>query len=140
METYLIQRGLFKDRDYKKGIDSILEFDYMGSSEFENGALFESLSAIRHNFNKYLYMDIICNNKVITVFCRDNQKAEIQEFITQLAENKMRLQEFSGFGDYIYDKDLKDKYDFWWDIENHIMFWKKDEIFQSKFSDQIKPK
>jgi hypothetical protein len=36
---YCIQRGKFKNREGKQGIDSLLIFDYMGSSEFEFGAL-----------------------------------------------------------------------------------------------------
>ena len=35
MKTTLIQRGEIKDRDFKQGIDSIVEFDYMGASEYE---------------------------------------------------------------------------------------------------------
>lgn len=35
MRTWLIQRGKFRNNKYKNGIDSILQFDYMGSAEFE---------------------------------------------------------------------------------------------------------
>jgi hypothetical protein len=43
----LIQRAKFEDRNYKKGIDSIINLAYMGSSEFEWGAVQESLQRIR---------------------------------------------------------------------------------------------
>jgi hypothetical protein len=46
MKTHLIQRGKFAKIESKKGIDSILSFDYMGSSESEWGALPKSLSEI----------------------------------------------------------------------------------------------
>ena len=65
---YLIQRGKFKKSDHKKGIDSILKFDYMRSSEFEWGALPESLKRIRSNIKKYKYFDVNIKDKSITIF------------------------------------------------------------------------
>jgi hypothetical protein len=53
MKTQLIQRGKFEDRDFKTGIDSIVVFDYMGSSEFEWGSLPESLKCIQESINEY---------------------------------------------------------------------------------------
>lgn len=57
MQTYLIQRAKFRNNvnTNKSGIDSILEFDYMGSSEFEWGALPKSLAIIRKELNNYIY-------------------------------------------------------------------------------------
>ena len=56
MIPYLIQRGKFESRDFKEGIDSILKFDYMGSSEFEWGALPKSLQAIRDKKEDYVLL------------------------------------------------------------------------------------
>lgn len=78
MNTQLIQRGTFETREYKTGIDSILKFDYMGSSEFEWGALPKSLGRIRENIDSYTYLDVPIKDKVITVFCKDSQKSEIK--------------------------------------------------------------
>ena len=47
---YLIQRmeeNKYPDDSKKKGIDKIVKFDYMGSSEFEFGALFRALKDLR---------------------------------------------------------------------------------------------
>lgn len=55
MKSYLIQRGTFKDNidiSTITGIDSIIDFDYMGSSEFEFGAMSKSLKRI---INKYRF-------------------------------------------------------------------------------------
>jgi len=101
METWLIQRGNFENREHKNGIDSILNFDYMGSSEFEWGALPKSLGNIRSELNEYTYLDVPMQDKVITVFCKDSQKSDIKTYLTELAENKMRLKEFSAFDSYI---------------------------------------
>lgn len=141
MKTYLIQRAQFEDRDFKTGIDSILSFDYMGSSEFEWGALPKSLKFIRQNINEYVYLDVPIKEKQITVFCPDHLKTEVKKYLTALADKKMRLKEFSGFDDYIKgDGYFKDRFDFWWDIENHVMFWKKNNEFETKFKNKIKSK
>jgi hypothetical protein len=139
MKTWLIQRGIFRDNVGKKGIESILSFDYMGSSEFEWGALPKSVGRIRDKINTYTYLDIPIKDKVISVFCKETQKYEAKMYLEELAENKMRLQEFSAFNNYINDDGyFKDKFDFWWDIENDLMFWKKNVEFEMKFKSLIK--
>ena len=138
MKPYLIQRGTFKNGDDRKGIDSIVSFDYMGSSEFEFGALPESLGRIRKSKDEYTYLDVLIKGKVISVFCKDSQKSEIKTYLEELAENKIRLKEFSAFDKYIKnDGYYKDKFDFWWDIENDLMFWKKNTEFETKFKVEI---
>lgn len=134
MKTWLIQRGKFKNREHKTGIDSILSFDYMGSSEFEWGALPNSLDNIRDELVNYIYLDVPLKNKVITVFCKNSQKNDIKLYLSELAENNMSLKEFSAFDSYINDDGyFKNRFDFWWDIENDLMFWKKNQEFETKF-------
>ena len=140
MKTTLIQRAKFENRDFKKGIDSIVHFDYMGSSEFEWGALPESLGKIRDLINDYTYLDVPIKDKVITVFCKDSQKSEVKQYLTELSENKWHLQEYSDFDNYINPQFMKSRTDFWWDISNHLMFWRKDNEFESKFKTIIATK
>jgi hypothetical protein len=138
MKTYLIQRGKFENRDYKKGIDSIICLDYMGSSEFEFGALPESLNKIRKDINDYIYIDILLNKKDVSVFCKKSQENELYEYLENLAKNNFHLQEYSDFNNFIYPtKYSKSSTDFWWDIENNLMFWIKNTEFQTKFKNLI---
>lgn len=54
----------------------------------------------------------------------------------------MKLKEFSAFDLYINDdSQFGKKFDFWWDIENDLMFWKKDQEFEINFKKiiQVKP-
>ncbi len=150
MNTYLIQRGIIENRESEKGIDSIVQFDYMGSSEYEFGALPNSLARIRKDINKYTYLDIPIGNKVISVFCKDSQKSEVNQYLQEIALGRMRMKERSCFDELInpskHDIERQAKYplkiNFWWDIENDIMFWIKNIDFEKKFKDiiQIKPK
>lgn len=138
MKPNLIQRGKFIDRDFKKGIDSIIQFDYMGSSEFEFGALPNSLNKIRENKNDYVYLDVPIKDKIITVFCESNKKSDIKQYLTELSENKYILKEYSDFDTFINPSNyFKNKTDFWWDIENNLMFFKKNINFEVKFKKLI---
>jgi hypothetical protein len=96
MKTTLIQRGKFDNRDYKKGIDSIVRFDYMGSSEFEWGALPESLGKIRDSINDYTYLDVPIKDKVITVFCQDSQKSEVKQYLNEPTKLFRRVRDAIG--------------------------------------------
>lgn len=138
MKTYLIQRGKFFDREYKKGIDSIVELDYMGAAEFEFGALPKSLGNMREKINYYIYFDISIGLNVISVFCHKDKKDEVRDYLNELADNKMRLHERSDFDNYIHpSKYYQSKVNFWWDIENDLMFWKRNPEFELKFRNII---
>ena len=140
MEPYLIQRAKFTESTHQ-GIASILSFDYMGSAEFEWGALPKSLKRIRENLEQYVYVDIHIKNKVITVLCKESQQFDMKLYLLKLSKGEPRLKEFSAFDSYINDKGYyKDRFDFWWDIGNHLMFWKKNPVFEEKFKALIKVK
>jgi len=138
MEVWLIQRGTVQYREGSKGIDSLVRFDYMGSAEFEWGALPKSLKRIREELNDYTYLDIPIKERVVTVFCKNSQKSEMKQYLTDLAERKFRLKEFAAFNEFVNDSGyFKDRFNFWWDIENDLMFWKKDNEFELKFKIKI---
>lgn len=138
MKAYLVQRGYFENRKHKTGIDSIIKFNYMGSTEFEFGALPESLKEIRKNISNYIYQDIQINNKNITVFYDKKFQTEILEYLIKLALNDFHLKEYSDFNNYIYDRDFYSKSTFWWDLQNHLMFWCENDEFTVKFQELIK--
>lgn len=141
MKSYLIQRADFRDDPDKKGIDSILSFDYMGASEYEWGALPRSLKEIREKIKKenFLVYELeITPEKVVQIFCSENDKESVFENIRDLSKGKLRLKMGSYFDLWVKDEEFT-KIDFWWDIENNFMFWKKDKTFRNKFIDIMKP-
>lgn len=138
LEPYLIQRASFTKRNYKKGIDSILMFDYMGSAEFEFGALPKSLKRIRESIDNYIYLTLKIKDKSIRIFCKSDYENLIEEYLINLSINKFRLKEFSGFNSYINQEGhFKDDYHFWWDIDYDIMFWIDDSDFEKEFRNNI---
>lgn len=149
---YCIQRAIFKigdqERDYNKGIDRILEFDYMGSSEFEWGALPQSLKKIREYIsNKTSIIETVTigtHKKSIKILynTQKHTKEEIQNILENLAEGKTRLQEPSYFDICIYPERHPSftslQCDFWWDIDQDWMFWKDNKKFEKCFIELLK--
>ncbi len=141
-KPYLIQRARFctdpTERD--KGLDRLLNFDYMGSAEFEWGALPKALERMRSSLGSYRMYDYAFKNspdKLVTVYCRSGQEDIINGYIEELSENKIRLKERCDLSYYIKGDNHYRNNDFWWDIENDFMFWKHNMDFSVKFVEVI---
>jgi hypothetical protein len=142
-KTYLLQRAKFEDDSSRKGIDSVLSFDYMGSHEFECGALPQSLKSIREDISKYIHFQYYFKDypsKCASVFCKKEAKDSVIDTIEQLSKKELRLKEYCDLDKYISDDNKFRHSDFWWDIENNFMFWKFNPDFGSKFLELIKNK
>lgn len=152
MKPYLIQRAKFQNEcaydPTRKGIDSMLCFDYMGSAEFEFSALSKSLNRIREHVSEYRtfsavgtplnHSSNISDNFKIIIYCNTNNYKDVCQAIESLADNKFRLKEYCDFSDWIHNKENHRNSDFWWDIENDFMFWKFNPEFNDKFKKLIK--
>ena len=138
----LVQSGHFKkdiDELNKKdinGLDDIVSLDYMGSAEFEWGALPRSLR--RMTINKDFYKVFVFNQykdengNSLKVYAPQVFYKNVQNIVNRLAEHGYGLQEYCSLSDHI-QKDKKedddtrfryiDKSDFWWDIENDFFMF-----------------
>lgn len=157
MKPYLIQRAKFVNNSNGKGMDSILNFDYMGSAEFEFGALPQSLARIRKCMADYVQFQYNCTgdikdslkvlknnsdtskNKIVIIFCKKEKKEEVCKIIEGLSDDKFILKEYCDLFNWVHNKERKYNNDFWWDIENDFMFWKFNPEFNTKFEKLIKP-
>lgn len=139
-KPYLIQRAKFENRPDKKGIDQLLSFDYMGSSEFEWGALPKSLKRVRENLADYVLFQYSFKKhpaKVVTVFCTKEQQDLVGDILEQLSEGKIRLKEYCDLDNYVVPKTKYRDNDFWWDIDNDWFFWKTNADFDTKFKSAL---
>jgi hypothetical protein len=138
----LIQRAVFYKKE-GKGIDSILRFDYMGSSEFEWGALPKSLKRVRANLGEYVQFQYSFKNfpeKTVTVLCTKEQQGFVGDILEGLVERKFRLKEFCDLNGYVDPKENSyNKSDFWWDIEHDWFFWKSNPEFDVEFRKALDP-
>ena len=133
--VYLIQRAKFEKRE-GKGIDTLLGFDYMGSAEFEFGALPKALERTRANESKYVQFEHTFkdfSDKPIMVLCKESDKEDLIKVLPQLADREVRLKEHCDLDAYLKgNKDYRTS-DFWWDIENDYFFWRSNEEFNNEF-------
>ena len=133
MRPYLIQRGKFKDAalDQITGPDSILRWDYMGSSEFEWGALPQSLRRMDARHADYAVHEtphVSHDGQRVYLLCAGDPTRALAA-LAVVADGEARFKEtpylkerLSGkdwagrpAGDYITDVG------FWWDIGNDWM-------------------
>jgi hypothetical protein len=113
---YYIQRGSFRNEPTKKGIDSILSFDYMGAAEFEFGSLPKSLTYIRgysKSIKKFLFWKkevrtknyimstYIMNNVEITCYSPEEYVDSIYTYLKKIADCKTHTKESTRFPEYI---------------------------------------
>lgn len=127
---YLVQRMKSKEVDNSEkspSFDQLWSMDYMGSAEFEFGALPKSLKRICRRLNEYQVYTLTEfkrpeTDEAVRVFCRPKQLIEITEGIRALLESeypKMRLKEHAAF--YTNFHGTETDYfcvDAWWEIDN----------------------
>lgn len=138
MKADLIQRGNIRKEfmEEKAGVDKILSFQYMGSSEFEHGAKPQSLARIRANKKGYCYHTIKISGKNITAYLPESKIDSLEKYLTDMASGNFSYQEYTDFDNFV--KNPKNcSTDFWWDIKNDLMFWEENPEFESKFKEQI---
>lgn len=130
-DLWLIQRGVFREinNDQITGMDSIIRWSYMGSAEFEFGALPQSLRRIAENKNCFSFKQIdsimdLQNNPAI-VYYHEDISNEIVDAVNHLAKNDYGYKEAALMNKYIKQgcSGLSDA-NFWWDVENDffVMF------------------
>ena len=140
IRPYLVQRAKFYDNPSSKGIDGILRFDYMGSSEFEMGDLPRSLRRIRAAIGEFGYFPLEINEHEFVVFCKEADKELVFEAIRGLGERKFHLKEYCDLHNLVTnDTFLPCRNDMWWDIVNDFMVWKQNDEFTEKFRTAILP-
>lgn len=128
---HLIQRMKFKEDPCEDpSVDELLNMTYMGSAEFEWGALPNSLKRMTKSFEDFNIF-IVCtmsdasNGPLVLISHTD----EYTTFFPKLIDGTIRLKETSKLKEAMTGKygsgrpvEPRDKIDAWWDIENDVMF------------------
>ena len=146
---HLIQRGSFKDIPDEEiiGLDSLIRYDYMGSSEFEWGALPTSLKRITSEWQDYIAFQIDsikdADGQYLQVLCHKDKAKEIIDAISKLfSENcEFRLQERSGMMDYLKCESTRSiEINFWWDVtgSDHHYAGGSENAWMCCFGDNIR--
>jgi len=119
---YLVQRINFRDipLENKKGIDKYFKFDYMGSSEYEWGALPEALKKAREvPANKWKIKKIEGKNKIVWYVGTEESLTCAEAFFAdQIGAAACLLKERTGIASSLgLDKSAYSGYDGWWAID-----------------------
>lgn len=132
-----------------KLLRDIWRYDYMGSSEFEWGAVPKSLQQVaelrKHNKLVKFEMSVtsqvrdfssgkyLTGTKTVYVVCNGDFKNEIQEYIIQLAGNKrsFNTKESVNLDDNICGVKYCVDTVGWHDIDNHYLFFTDKEMFDN---------
>lgn len=124
---YLVQRAqvIHPAGPVDRGVTALLDLDYMGSAEFEFGALPKSMRAFDAN------KDIVKHDKITHIVNEREQQLRVIHFMDNVkfaayANQLQRLRTDPGFRCKELPRfavgQTKPDCDFWWDIENHVMW------------------
>lgn len=134
---YLIQRGKIKHPLVEGRFSAAVDLDYMGSAEFEFGALPKSLRALQamvDSISVTVDPRITGDNgeslRVLHTFSPDDYEKYIVHLLA-LRDGKVRTKESTWF-DKDHAKHFKSlRCDLWWDVDNHVM-WSFDKVFMKR--------
>ena len=139
---YLIQRGKIKHPMVDGRFSEAVDLDYMGSAEFEFGALPKSLRALQSLMDSIsvtteprITDESGASLRVLHTFTSE----EYEQYLVHLfamRDGKLRTKESTWF-DKDHSKHFKTlQCDLWWDIGNHVM-WTFDKRFAKRLSDHL---
>jgi hypothetical protein len=128
MKPYLVQRVLVKPRCEKKGINARFSMDYMGSAEFEYGALPQSLKRMRdHGLpERWEPQKLVCGSHKLWFLGSQKVKHIAASFLSdQMSANPSRLLEYTYMKDIVENK--KTLFNFnkptaWWCVDSGLDF------------------
>ena len=87
-----------KDGKGLTGIDGVVDLDYMGSSEFEFGAIPRSFRRIMYDFENYVYTPTgiyTKENNELILFSNQKSSDEIVDGLISFISNPYHLKEYS---------------------------------------------
>lgn len=130
MKFYLIQRGKINKGNTFNGVtgrDGFVDLDYMGSSEFEWGAIPKAYRRIMGQFEQYSLSETglkTSKGVPLQIFCRADMCDEIVAEIKAYIQEPYHLKEYSALAEHFKpnlssdDSWTRNNTNFWWDIRN----------------------
>lgn len=127
-KMYLIQRGKFNPEKEFAGLtgrNGLIDLDYMGSAEFEFGAIPYAYRRIMGYFDNYSLFDTgmkTVKGVPFKIFCKTYNQKEILTMIQSYIENPYHLKEYSALEFHFKDSAVfmsrRANTNFWWDIKH----------------------
>ncbi|MBQ9313761.1 MAG: hypothetical protein IJ220_01990 [Clostridia bacterium] len=124
---YLIQRGKINKKGGPSltGRDGVVDLDYMGSAEFEFGAIPYSYRKIMHDFADFTITNTkvkVVGNRKLLLFAKKESGELITEAIRNFIDNPYQLKEWSELEKLVKVADINVPWSicwtrFWWCID-----------------------
>lgn len=129
-------------------LNKIWNYDYMGSSEFEWGAVPKSLELIAKSISSYVAGETLVTGKVhdyrndkdiekkaiVYFVCKKDDEKEVCEWISKFANDKKRdyrTKESVCLADAICESGYRKDTGGWHDIENHYLFFTDKTMYEN---------
>lgn len=130
-------------------LSRIWRYDYMGSAEFEFGAVPKSLDRViglreenklvkfefnviakRFNYKKEEYET---GEAIVYSVCNENDKADVEKFVNQMAHynNNLRTKEYVGLSENMCGIEHLSDTVGWHDIDNDYLFFTDKEMYDN---------
>ena len=122
-------------------LSKIWDFDYMGSAEFEWGAVPAALEKIKaYSIANRASTGIVAElgdayqpPKKVYYVCEKGLEESVQQVITQLAENEreFHLKEFCGLRESLEGKEYFNRIGGWLELDNGFMFFDDEQMYRN---------
>ena len=145
-QTYLVQRlnasmGGFRNpfnfgggikngglsEDAMKLLDPVFSFDYMGSAEFEFGAIPQCFQSMAKNIKEYSTHELVINKMPVYVICKTDEAGLVDDRIKELAKDKIHCKGWTAFNQALGLSKFQKKEDCrtigWLELDNEFMFF-----------------
>jgi hypothetical protein len=115
-------------------LGGIFSFDYMGSAEFEWGAVPKALEYIAKQRKKFISGEATINKEPVYYLCYKDIKDYVENLLADLSKDKLQLKELSLFNvavgkcKYIKKEDCKTFG--WLELDNGFFFFTDQEMYE----------
>lgn len=110
----------------------IFSFDYMGSAEFEFGAVPKCFHSIASNIKDYSTHTIVINKTPIYIICKTDENTLVDERLKLLAKNKIHCKGSTMFDTALglnkYSKKEECRTFGWLELDNNFLFFVDEEM------------
>ena len=105
-------------------LNEILNFEYMGSAEFELGVLRDSITTIIRNYDNYTTTTVFKEGKTIYVICKKSEYVDIRQRVEELIYDESGLREPIDLKKVLNQNRMEKTYPTtcWFELDNDFIF------------------
>jgi len=128
----------------KEILSEVCVFDYMGSSEYEFGAIPKALKALAINADNLCCAELSCSysykswsdkekkegSRTVYVICDSKMSKDVHSYLDQMARGEEHCKERTEFAGSLAEHEFSKNTVGWFDLANGFMFFKDKQMFE----------